>query len=232
MGAGLLSALLLIFLYDRVLERQSQEADERRNLVAAEQLIAPLRSHMYGILFPMYRSAAENTPVENIDSWQDFLTKYFPYELKNLDIAKPSPGSFPTGTPYPRFITESFSRFTNDIQSWLNKYGGVVSSELVDALERLRSGGLMMLACNLDQFINFVPPPPFPQNIDWSRAFRFQEAQCVEYGLQLSKVIDLVNQSFGRPISVFEDQYWRNTSFPIGHARRQISHPNELSGSG
>lgn len=224
MGAGLVSALLLIFLYDRVIERQTREAYERRNMVAAEQLITPLRSHMYGTLLPMYRSAVEKTPAERINSWQDFLTRYFPYDMQYLDIAKPSPGSFPAITPYPKFITENFGRFTSDIQSWLTKYGGVVNSELVDALERLRASGLMMLACSLDQFISFVPPPPFPQNVSWISAFHFQEAQCVEYGVHLSKVIDLVDQSLDRKISEFEEIYWKNELFPIGHARHQMAH--------
>lgn len=133
-GAGLCSALVLIWLYDRVLEHEAEKVRVERNRIAATQLVAPLRGHVYGVLFPMYRSAVAQKPDNAIKNWKEFLTVNFPDQVQYLDISIRSPGSFPEITPYPKFISESFSAFLNKLQSLLNKYGTVVDAEFVDAL--------------------------------------------------------------------------------------------------
>jgi hypothetical protein len=221
-GAGLYSALLLIFLYDQILERQASQLQRDRNRIAAEQLIAPLRSHIYGTLFPMYRSAIERKPDKNIETWQTFLKSQFPDALPNLDISIRSPGSFPTITLYPQFITDGCKRFSDEIQSWLIKYGAVADSDLIAALERVKSSNFLILGCSLEQVTAFVPPSPFPASFQLVKVFRFGSDQCLEYGERLSVVIDCLERNISRSISTFEDAYWHNECLAIGYARRQM----------
>lgn len=221
LGASLYAALVLIYLYDQVLERQAQLFRKQRNQVAAEQLVDTLRSHIYGTLFPMYRSAVATRPDVDIATWREFLTKQLPGAIEHLDISVRSPASFPQITPYPNFISQSFSRFSNAIESWLTKYGAAVDSDLIDALEQVKNSSFMFLCRALEQFTNFVPPPPMP-SVPILKIFKFNAAQCLEYGDKLSNVVEAVEKHLARQIGIFEAVYWRNRNLGIGYARRQL----------
>ncbi len=218
-GAGLCSALVLIWLYDRVLEREAERIRAERNRVAAVQFVALLRGHIYGLLFPMYRSAVAAKPDNGIVNWKEFLTVRFPNEMANLDISVRSPGSFPLITPYPKFISEGLQGFSSAIQSWLGKYGAVVDADLVDSCEKIISSGFVILGCSLEQVANFVPPS-FPPSYSFVRVFKFDPEMCRDYGTKLSNLVDSVEQKLRKPISKFEEQYWHNACLGIGYARR------------
>jgi hypothetical protein len=217
-GAGLCSALVLIWLYDQVIEYEANKAKAERNRIAADQLVAPLRSQIYGLLFPMYRSAVRKRPEKEIESWREFLTLHFPEEVTQLDISARSPGSYPLVTPYPRYISNHLSRFSNELQSWLNKYSATVDADLVETLEQVTSSGFMMLGSSLEQFMQFVPPD-FP----FMNAFRFDRAMCLEYGTKLSNLVDAVERKLPKSISRFEPEYWHNAFLDVGYARRADS---------
>jgi hypothetical protein len=85
----------------------------------------------------MYRSAVAGKPEIPITTWGEFLTEHFPNQMEYLDVSIMSPGSYPEVTPYPRFINEASVSFKNFIEDWLGKYGAVVDSDLIDALERV-----------------------------------------------------------------------------------------------
>ncbi len=176
-GAGLCSALVLIWLYDRVLEHEAEKVRAERNRIAATQLVAPLRGHIYGVLFPMYRSAVAQKPDNEIKNWKEFLTINFPDQVQYLDVSIRSPGSYPEITPYPKFISEGFSTFLNEIQSLLNKYGTIVDAEFVDALEQVINNNFIVLGCGLEQSANFTPPS-FPATFSVAKTFKFDSTMC------------------------------------------------------
>jgi hypothetical protein len=218
-GAGLCSALVLIVLYDQILEREAEKIKAERNRVAAAQLVALLRSHIYCVLFPMYRSAVATKPDIGIANWKELLTVRFPSEMPNLDISIRSPGSFPLVTPYPKFISEGLQRFSSAIQSWLAKYSAVVDADLVDACEQIISSSFIMLGSTLEQVASFTPPS-FPPSYSFERLFKFDPEMCRDYGTKLSNLVDLVEHQIRKPISQFEEQYWHNACLGIGYARR------------
>jgi hypothetical protein len=219
-GAGLCSALVLIWLYDRVIEHEANKIKAERNRIAAQQLVVPLRSQIYGLLFAMYRSAVANKPEIEIKSWKEFLTVHFPEQIPYLDLSKRSPGSYPAVTLYSKYISDHMSRFSMELQTWLNKYGTVVDADLVESVELVTSSNFMWSSSTLDQFVNFSPPPPFPQGVDWPALYKFDPATCHEYGTRLSDLVDAVERKLPEPISKFQEGYWRNQFFEIGYARR------------
>jgi hypothetical protein len=218
-GAGLCSALVLIWLYDQVLEREAQKIKMERNRVAAAQLVALLRGHIYGLLFPMYRSAVARKPDNKIETWKEFLTVKFPDQMPHLDISARSPGSFPEVTPYPKFISDSLLAFSSRIQSWLSKYGAVVDADLVDASEQVINSGFIILGCHLEQTANFAPLS-FPSSYSFVQSFKFDPTMCQDYGTKLSNLVDSVERKLPNTISKFEEQYWHNACLDIGYARR------------
>jgi hypothetical protein len=218
-GAGLCSALVLIWLYERVLEREAQKIKVERNRVAAVQLVALLRGHIYGLLFPMYRSAVAAKPDKEIVSWKEFLTERFPSEMPNLDISIRSPGSFPEVTPYPKFIGDNLQAFSSKIQSWLGKYSAVVDADFVDACEQVINSGFVVLGSGLERTANFVPPS-FPSSYSFVRIFKYDLNMCKDYGTKLSRLVDAVESRLPNPISKFEGQYWHNAFLDVGYARR------------
>jgi hypothetical protein len=218
-GAGLCSALILIWLYDRVLEHEAEKEKRERNRSAATQLVALLRGHVYGFLFPMYRSAVVMKPTKNILTWKEFLTEKFLEEMPNLDISVRSPGSFPKITPYPEFISDHLQGFSSKVQSWLGKYGSMVDADLFDACEQVINSNFSVLGCSLEKFVNFVPPS-FPPSFSFGAAFKFDEQMCEDYGSKLSTLIESVERQLPNQISKFEEQYWHNACLGIGYARR------------
>lgn len=217
-GAGLFSALVLIFMYDQVLDYEAKKLKDERDRIAAEPLITLLRQHIYGLLFPMYRSAVLNKPKNSIKTWKEFLTVNFPDQMKYLDISVRSPGSYPDITPYPKFISDDLLRFSNQGQDWLNKYGSVVDADLVAAMENVLNSNFIIVGRSLEQTANFVPPG-FPFNYSFVKVFRFNSDMCQDYGIKLSNLIDSVERKLPSPISKFEDQYWHNECLDIGYAR-------------
>lgn len=218
-GAGLCSALVLIWLYDYILEREAEKIKIERNRVAAVQLVVSLRSQIYGLLFPMYRSAISKKPENRIETWGEFLALHFPQQVPYLDISIRSPGSYPHVMSYPTFINQELSRFSNELQSWLDKYVAVVDADLFEAVEQVRSSAFMRLGCSLEAVANFVPPS-FPATYSFTREFRFHEAMLREYGTRLSRLIEVVEQRLPSQVSRFEEEYWHNAIFEIGYARR------------
>jgi hypothetical protein len=221
-GAGLCSALVLIWLYDQIIERESNRVRAERNRIAASQLIAPLRSQIYGLLFPMYRSATAKK--QGIKSWREFLTVHFPEEMPNLDISIRSPGSYPQVTPYPKFISDNMSRFSLSLQSWLSKYGAVADADLVEPLEQVIGSSFMVLSSGLEQITNVVPSLPLPAPLPFSKLFTFERSMCQEYGARLSALVDAVERKLPSPISKFEEMYWHNAALGIGYARKAGTH--------
>jgi hypothetical protein len=218
-GAGLFSALIVIWLYDRVLEREAEKAKNERNRIVASQLVPLFRSHIYGFLFPMYRSAVAVKPAKSIVDWKEFLTDSFPREMPNLDISARSPGSFPEITPYPKFISNNLQSFSNRVQSWLGKYGSMVDADLFDACEQVINSNFSVFGSSLEHTANFMPPS-FPPSYSFTAIFKFDIEMCRDYGLKLISLIETIEGKLPNRISKFEEQYWHNACLDIGYARQ------------
>ncbi len=219
-GSGFVSSVVVIFLYDRIIENQEKKAKRERNRSASERLIVPLRGYFYGSLFPMYRSTVPALPVEKIEDWRRVLNDLLPDQLPHLDLSKASPGSYPEVTPYPKFISDGACAFSNALKAWLDKYGSLPDGAVIEAVERVIGNNFLILCCGLEQTLLFQLPPPFPAPSVWTSRFIFDQRQCGEFGADLSALVDAIERNVGRPVSAFEQIYWHNACYPIGYARR------------
>lgn len=76
-----------------------------------------------------------------------------------------------------------------------------------------------MFGCGLEDFVNFIPPS-FLAAFSVAKTFKFDQTMCHDYGVKLSNLIDVVERKLSKPISKFEEEYWRNACLGIGYARK------------
>jgi hypothetical protein len=224
LGSGLYAALVLIFLYDRVIESQVQEEKRERNRIACMKLVGPLRGLIIGTMVPIYRSATLSLPVDDVVTMQRFLTEFFPCEISNLDISIRSPGSFPDIYPYPKFFSDFFKVFHNKLDEWLDQNGAIADNDLIEVVEALKIDRFMVLCLNLEASMNTVPPN-FPRDFSSVKAFVFPDTTAREFCTLLARLVDLIEQKTDSKIGGFQNEYWHNECLEVGYARRVRTEP-------
>ncbi|SAK49118.1 hypothetical protein AWB80_01304 [Caballeronia pedi] len=212
-GSGLLTSLLLIVAYDRILEIRQQTEAKKREQTGLRKLNYALSRHIRGILFDIYRSSTEAQPVPALRSYRDFVKTHFAQEAQHLNILATSPASYPVQQPYADWIGKTHEVFQQQLQRWIAAYAPSVSANIGMAVEDVLESEYMRGASQFAQLSGQM------QATRISVLPFFNQGVCQNYADRLCAVIDYVEASTGQPVGEFENDDWHNALYPVSHAR-------------
>jgi hypothetical protein len=223
-GSGLLTSLVLIGFYDRIVERRVEDERKYREDIAIRHLAYFLKSHVRVFLFQMFRSSSTCENVNVID-YLDFVKHHFARESQYLNVLARSSSGVPVSPIYVDWIAQNARAFKEELDRWITTYAATVDPTLVKAVTAMLEADYLKMACHLDSLIAImrqvanVPDSVkcFPHNL------------LVVYAKQVSTVIELIEAALKESLGKFHPEDWQNALFPIGHARvRETSVPERV----
>lgn len=221
LGAGILGSLIIIYLYNRVLDQMQEKERKQREGIAVIQLMVPIKQHFH-FLFDMYKCSLLKKPEICFTSVEDVFEKIFFESIKYLDLNKPSPMSSFGNVKWYDYIEHSCKLFNNALQAIINKYAQNLSPLVVEVIENIRNSGFIITGQNLSVIMNFNPfesqGAKFPGNF-----YRNSESMIEEYINLFKALVRYLNQNVSHDKKFyFEETMWRNDFFPIGCSRIEI----------
>ncbi|WP_321884206.1 hypothetical protein [Paraburkholderia bannensis] len=220
-GAGIVTSLLLIVLYDRIIEKRAEAELKARRLIAMRRLSYALQGHVQSVLFSMYRSSVESRPVDGVGSYREFVRSHFAGPIANLNIMAPSDAGYPTTPSYADWIAQSFKVFMEMLRGWITTYATCSSNDSIGLAESMLASPFLVWGTQLDRMMVAMGSANFrPSALNFGTP-----AMTSEYAQLLERLIAEVEATTGESIGEFNDSAWHNEFYPVGHARMQIQVP-------
>lgn len=220
-GAGIVTSLLLIALYDRIIEKRAEAELKARRVIAMRRLSNALRGHVNGVLFSMYRSSIESRPVGGVGSYREFVRGHFAVPIANLNIMAASDAGYPTSVRYAEWIAQCSKVFLESLRGWLTTYATCASNDAIGLVESMLASPFLLVGTSLDRLMVSMQNAPFhPDALNFGTP-----AMASEYAQLLERLIAEVEATLGESIGEFEDSAWHNEFYPVGHARMPIQVP-------
>lgn len=158
-GAGIVTSLLLIFLYDRIMERRVEDEAQARRKVAMSKLRSILRRHISGALFEIYYGGAKEKPARDL-SYLELLQGNFVDVALRVDMMALSMAAYPSKVEVGTFIARSFSKFSVAIDSWLAAYVGFVDGVIASKVEQLSQNNYLGAASDFERVVRAMENLP------------------------------------------------------------------------
>lgn len=220
-GAGIATSLLLIALYDRIIEKRAEAELTARRAIAMRRLSSTLQGHVRHLLFSMYRSAIESRPAHDVSSYRDFVRYHFSASIANLNIMAASDAGYPTSPRYAEWIAQSLKAFAEALRGWVTTYAACASNEAIGLTESLLASPFVVFGAHLDRLMVAMENAPFlPSTMNFGTP-----DMAEEYAQLLERLIAEVEATTGKSIGEFNDAAWHNEFYPVGHARMHRQSP-------
>jgi|GEM_PF-5877395 len=216
-GSGIITSVLLIYLYDesRAKAYQAEKSDRERRVVRGLKTV--MRQH-YRMLLDCYRSATTESNPPNCASVNEFIGIRFHETVKHLDIYAPSPMSSYGETPYYAYIEQSFKRFQNLLQQALNHHAIDLRLEFASAIEDLLDSSMLAMSVNLATICTLTPPGFPPHMVQ----FNGMERNIQDYGIKYCRLLNAMENVEPQGLKEYKVEDWHNACFPMGHARSNL----------
>jgi hypothetical protein len=220
LGTGILGSLIIIYLYNRVLDKIQENEKKQRESIAMIQLTVPLKQH-FRFLFDMYRCSLKEKPETKFITVEDILEENFYESIKCLDLNKPSPASSIGNIKWYEYIESSCKLFNNVLQEIMNKYAQNLCPQVVKIIEDIRNSAFMITGQNLCTIMNFNPFKN--QGVRFPGNFYINSQEMVNEYINLFKALVVYydqNVSKDKKLK-FEENIWKNDFFAIGCSRME-----------
>jgi len=154
-AAGIVGSLIIIFLIDKIIDRNNRNERLRLSRIAFERLKNPLIWHL-NLLCDMYRAVTKEKPEHIPSTFEEIFTDSFYEEVTFLDYRKAAPSDIPwnvflhikshhtldyethkTGIIWFTYIFRSLEVFIERIDQIIDRYAIFLNVEVVETLENI-----------------------------------------------------------------------------------------------
>jgi hypothetical protein len=221
LGSGLIASVIVIKLYNMVLDQKAQDDRHKKQQVALSLLHEKLNRQLMQ-LYGIFKSTTAKEPDQVYNSFEAFFNDEYYNTVALMDISKPV---HPFEFPYSDLLYQSLSEFTTELINRINdvlvKYADCLDSELVETMDKL-------VYCTYVKFASDVPKEFERYNMlveqgtslpdEWhprnfgklNNSFRF-------YVSQLILLINQYNKIVPEPSMItFDQRYWENNAVKPG----------------
>ena len=139
LGSGIIGAIVVIFLFDRVVLKNERQEQKLKNQIALNGLRHALKFHFESVLFGMYRAAtSKEKKYATLDEL--FGEDYFS-ELEYLDFNQ-SPFS-DKSNPYYEIIPQHNDHFSKYLREDVLPFGQFLNSDIIQVIQDIRFSKFM-----------------------------------------------------------------------------------------
>lgn len=213
-GSGIVTSLLLVVLYDRILEKRAETELNARRAIGVRRLEFTLKNHVRGVLFDVCYGGLHEPPSTPI-SCRELVNKYLVTASTNANVLAPASSNYPSKIPLGIWVSQVFTAFRISLNNWLAAHGASATSELVDAVEFLLNSNYCRaaerfnhLVSELEKIGNGVGPVEVGDRVSIS-----------DYAHRLDSLIALVERQSGQELDEIKVGEWKRTYYAVGHAR-------------
>lgn len=206
-AAGVIGSLIIIFLVDKVIERNREKERTRLVRIALQRLRIPILWQMT-LLCNIYKAAAQGKPTPLPFTFEDTFNDNYYKEISFLDFTKDAPV-----TPKRDWFTHLYlmtKSFKEKTERVIDTYGFSLDVSLIDLLERI-----------LNSHFHFVIPqmrniPQVDRQHKFKRVYTMFsgiESLVKEYVSLMLELVGYFNSQSGMSIQLNQD-VWRDDVAP------------------
>lgn len=216
-AAGILGSLLIIFLVDRIIERNRKKERFRVVGIALQRLSISIIRQMT-LLCNIYKAATRNKPTRLPSTFEDAFNDNYYKEISYLDFTKDAPV-----VPKRDWFTHLYlmtKSFREKIEQIIDTYGFYLDVSLIDLLERIVNS----------HFIHIIPQLRNLPAVD--RQLKFKRVYTMFSGIEdfvkehvslMEELVEYCNSYSDIPIRLNQD-VWRDDVAPKrGSARAETT---------
>lgn len=209
-AAGLVGSLIIIFLVDKIIERNRETERVRIVRIALKRLSIPLINHMR-LLCSIYKASTRSKPASLPTTFDDLFSDKYYNEISFLDFSKKAP-VIPERDwfTYMHNMMTSFKKKTEEI---IDTYAVFLDVALLDILERVANSSI------LSYVIQSRDTPQIDRKHKWRRVytmFKGVERLLREHISYMKELIEYFNSKSDSPIqltNIIQD-IWRDDVAP------------------
>lgn len=207
-AAGVVSSLIIIFLVDRIIER-NREMDRRRVAgIALQRLRYPILWQM-NLLCNIYKAAAQSKPTPLPTTFEDTFTNNYYKEISFLDFTKDA--GLALKRDWFTHLDLETKIFKEKLEKIIDAYAGFLDVKLINVLERIINSN----------FVVFIPQIRMTPEVDRQHGFRRPhyamfsgtEEFVKEYVSLMLELIEYFNSHSESPIQLIQG-WWSNIQSP------------------
>lgn len=206
-AAGIIGSLLIIFLIDRIIERNKKKEQLRILRIALRRLRIPILWHMT-LLCQIYKAVTKNKPTPLPTSFEDTFCDNYYKEISFLDFTKDAP-VIPKRNWF-TYLDEKTKFFKEKLEKVIDTYADSLDVELIDILEKIVNS----------HFFFFIPQvknlPAIDRQLGVRRiytAFSGMEDFVKEHVTHMLELIKYYNSYIDLPIKLRQD-VWEDDVAP------------------
>ncbi len=207
-ASGIVGSLIVIFLIDRIIERNREREQMQMRKIALEKLRIPIVWQMM-LLCNVYKAASKDKPQKLPSNFQEIFTDNFYTEVSFLDFAKDA-GVTPKTDWFNRLDSE-LRFFKKKIEQTIDTYAIFCDSSFISLLEKLINS----------HFTFFIIQAKAIPIVDMQMGFKRRytmfsgtEEFLKEHALLMLQLIDYFNSEAEKPIE-FDTSIWRDDVSPL-----------------
>lgn len=208
-AAGLVGSLIMIFLVDKIIERNRKSERVRVVRIALKRLRIPLVRHME-LLCSIYKASTQSKPASLPTTFDDFFNDNYYNEISLLDFSKEAP-VIPKRDWF-TYLHNMMTSFKEKTEQIIDTYAVFLDVALLDMLERVANSSI------LSYIIQSRDIPEIDRKYKWERVytmFRGVEPLLREHISCMIELIEYFNSESDSPVQFKTIQdVWRNDVAP------------------
>lgn len=139
-ATGIVASLIIIFLIDKIIERNKERERIEIVKIAIRRLRLPITGHMT-LLVNLYKAAVQNKPLALPRTYEDTFTDVYYQEISSLDFSKDAP-VIPKMDWFAYTYSE-FRIFKQQIEDIVDTYSNFLDANIIDILERITESSFL-----------------------------------------------------------------------------------------
>lgn len=214
-GTGILTSVVIIYAYDRLIAIRSEKERALRESRALSSIGPAIRQH-YRTLLDCYRSAYDSTEIPKFVDINEFLGPQFQPVVEHLNLYSPSPSDSSGSKPYYTYICESFNQLHGELSLLVSLAGHDLSQEIYLSARRVLDSDFMRVARSSKELCSLSIPgighPP-------SKLITGMKPQIESYCSCFAQLASAIEKVQAQGLREYRESDWYNIVFPPGHAR-------------
>jgi len=144
LGSSLVASVVVIFLYNEILDKNSKQDRMKRTRIAFKQMRIPMLRH-FMMLIGMYKSSLADEIQVEFAKMEDVFGNNYIETLKNLNLMT-APLGIREERNWGQIIVDENIKFQNQMNEILLRYIQYIDSDVIDTLEDLANSNFVTTA--------------------------------------------------------------------------------------
>lgn len=217
LGSGILTSVLIIYAYDRILEKNNLNIRKNRQRVALAHMKILLNQHL-SFICELYKCSRIKKREDYVSITDCLLDQESINSVEKLDFRKPSPASSMMDIPWYTYCYNHFFRIDKEMTQIMSIYNQDLDVTLSKIIHDFQHSQLLLLSKSLPQVITFLPRlcgmDNYPTNFFNDRNMVHDHVKC------FNEIIAFYNKNVDEAVKIqYGASLWHNDFFPDGCGR-------------